>query len=570
MSLRTRVLILFVGFAVLPILLLGIGDYLQSIQALRAVIEARSEALASQTARDVEREYMEARAALRAVGEVLALGGAADSALEAGLPDGVTFDSVRVRAADGATRTVRADGTPEYPACGTPEPVVIRVALPDPAVETVEGYTTVVAVAARAPAMTARLGREGFTRIVDGATERVLLDSNCLHAALTEADSGGGDGVDGGPSAPPDETFTTSTAEVAGPGWQIAVHSSDAEFFAPFRTSRLLYVGLVLLVLVLAAAVFLALTQSSFRSLRALTAAADEVELGNMRPWIPPPGDDDVGRLALAFRKMTDRLEDSLRRSEVNQKLAAVGELASYLSHEIRNPLSSIRLGLQTLHRDLSAGFIPPDASRIIEIALNEVKRLDGVVRTVLEVGRDPHQRNGDATCDAHATITEAVDVILPRARAREIAIEFEPRAEHSIVVGEPEGLRSVWINLIVNALDAVQDQEDGRIRITTSAGGDGRELHVRVADNGPGVPAYAVDSIFEPFFTTKEKGNGIGLATASRTLEAAGGSITYEPLAAGAGAVFMVRLRRADVAQPTDRHPNQHEEPALPSRGAA
>jgi signal transduction histidine kinase len=570
-SLRTRIVILFIGFAGLPIILLGFGDYFQSIDALGEVIEARSAALASETARELEREHAEARADLREVGELLALSSLPDSVVT-GLPAAARFDSIRVATGTGSSRVlVRAGGVAASPPCGGPgDPVRVELVGPAAGIERIVGFTSVTDLATAVPPMSSRLGHDGHTRIVGESSGRVLFDSRCLHGDSEESAL---DADPGGPPAAgpePGSQWIISNARVEALGWIIAVHSSEEEFLVPFRRSRLLYIGLVLLLLTVAAAAFALLARGSFRSLRALTAAADQVELGNMRPWIPPPGDDDIGRLAVAFRKMTDRLDESLRQNEINQKLAAVGELASYLSHEIRNPLSSIKLSLQTLHRDLSAGFIPPDASRIIQIALNEVKRLDGVVRTILEVGREPRQVDADSTCDAHSTITDAVEVIMPRARAKEVDLDFLPLADRHVVVGEPEGLRSVWINLIVNALDAVEDQENGVIRISTRIGAGGDELHVRVADNGPGVPASAVDSIFEPFFTTKEEGNGIGLATASRTLQAAGGSIAYEPLVAGAGAVFVVRLKLADAGDARVSEPGEQQEPTLVSRGAA
>jgi signal transduction histidine kinase len=323
------------------------------------------------------------------------------------------------------------------------------------------------------------------------------------------------------------------------------VNTSLAEFIVPFGRARLLYKGLVLLVLVVAAGAVLLLVQNSFRSLQAVTAAADQIEVGNMRPWLPPPGDDEVGRLSLALRRMTERLDTSIQQAESSQKLAAVGEVATYLSHEIRNPLSSIRLSLQSLHRDLSAGFIPNDSARIIHIALGEVKRLDGVVRAVLEMGRPAGAPDG-RTCRVHQTLEDALDVLRPKVRAQGIELEYVPRANRDLVHGDGAGLRSVVINLVVNAIDVLEGQPDGRIRISTWSGGQG-ELHIRLADNGPGVPPDIAESIFEPFFTTKARGNGIGLPTALRTVQPWGGTISLENVAAGSGAVFVVKLRLAE-----------------------
>lgn len=559
MSLRVRIPILFIGFAVLP-LLLGVGDYLQSVQALRAVIDARRESLAGQTARDVERGYLEARGSLLELGERLA-SEPGRGELTAPAP----FDTARLIGASG-TRVLTPTRARERTAgCFAPEHITLRVEGPPGSdVRAVEG-TLDLGVFATSTTLGARLGHDGFTRILDRSTGEILYQSSCLGADAGEA----GPVAAGAPVPAPDDAWRSSAVELSDPGWSVVVYSNDEEFVAAFRRSRLLYVGVVLLIIIATAGIFSVLSQGSLRSLRSLTRAAEEVQLGNLRPWLPPPGVDEVGRLALAFRKMTDRLNESIRQSELNQKLAAVGELASYLSHEIRNPLSSIRLGLQTLHRDLSAGFIPPDASRIIEISLNEVKRLDGVVRTVLEVGRDRGPVDEKTTCDVHATISAAVDVIMPKVRSRNVELDFRPMAANATVIGDPEALRGTWLNLIVNALDALEGQENGRIRISTHQDSEA-ELRVRIADNGGGVPPHAVDSIFEPFFTTKDHGNGIGLATALGTVKAAGGSISYDEEASLDGAVFVVRLRLAKSVPGDERAEMKQLKPASPIRGAA
>jgi signal transduction histidine kinase len=546
LSLRAQILLLFLGFSVLPVVFLGAGDYYQSVEALRAVIEARGDALSEQAAREVEAAHTRAGAALLAATRIPDAEGAlgpfaridpVDPASRS-LPTGACVDA-------GQTLPVRLEIT------GTTGPYAGR---------TVEGALPVETLMAWAPTLRTRLGKEGFAQVLDRETGRLLFDSRCTgNAALppdapptaaprvSEGAAGLGDARGWHVSIRYDEggREVFSSISAAGPAWAVAVHMTADEFIAPFRQARLVYLGLVLLVMSIAAGAFVLLAQGAFRSLRSVTAAADQLELGNMRPWLPPPGDDEVGRLSLAFHRMTDRLEESVRRAELSQKLAAVGELATYLSHEIRNPLSSIRLSLQSLHRDLSAGFIPPDSTRVIEIALNEVKRLDGVVRAVLEMGR-PEGPSEGLTCAVHGTLEETLDVLRPKARALGIELVFAPRAERDVVRGDANGLRSVVINLVINAIDVLDGRNDGRIRISTWSGVTG-ELHVRVADNGPGVPEDVAASIFEPFFTTKTRGNGIGLPTALRTVQPWGGTIVHEPVVAGSGAVFVVKLKLAE-----------------------
>jgi signal transduction histidine kinase len=538
-SLRARILLLFVGFSVLPVVFLVAGDYFHSVQTLRVVLEARGSAVAEQTARELEAAHTRASAALVA--------------------------AMRLPAADGpvgpfaAVRPAPGNGADVDP-CGPAVPVHLRRRSDDGAIQRVVADLPAETLLAWAPGLLTRLGKEGFTQVLERGTGRLLFDSRCLAAAgagtspavfsassevsATAAQLGNRLGWSATVRDRTDLGEDVVSLSAAGPAWVVAVHTNAAEYVGPFRQARVFYLVLVLLVLGIAAGAFLLLAGGSFRSLRLVTAAADQIELGNLRPWLPPPGDDEVGRLSLAFRRMTDRLEASLRRAELSQKLAAVGELATYLSHEIRNPLSSIRLGLQSLHRDLKLGYIPPDAPRVMELALAEVNRLDGVVRAVLEMGRPAAPADG-RTCHAHAALEQTLEVLRPKLKARGVDLEYSPRASRDLVEAEPEGLRSVVINLVVNALDALDGHGDGRIRISTWSG-NGDELHIRIADNGSGVTPDVAAQIFEPFFTTKARGNGIGLPTALRTVQAWGGTIVYEPVAAGSGAVFVVKLKQA------------------------
>jgi signal transduction histidine kinase len=544
LSLRAQILLLFLGFSVLPVVFLGAGDYYQSVDALRAIIGARGDALAEQSARELESAYT------RAATEFLGAGVDPDGKLGPFASIAVVDPAVRGQPVGGCDAE---DGT-------VPVRLGVAPARGSHGGGTVAGALPVETLLTWAPTLRAQMGKDGFSQVLDRETGRLLFDSRCAgFTALPQADSPTpapvvsaaasdlGNGAAGHVSVRYDDAGRNMLSAIvaAGPAWAVAVHVSEDEFIEPFRQARLLYLGLVLLVMSLAAGAFVLLAQGAFRSLRSVTEAADQIELGNMRPWLPPPGDDEVGRLALAFHRMTDRLEESVRRAELNQKLAAVGELATYLSHEIRNPLSSIRLSLQSLHRDLAAGFIPLDSPRVIEIALNEVKRLDGVVRAVLEMGR-PEGADNNRTCPVHNTLDDTLDVLRPKLRALGIELVYAPRAVRDVVNGDANGLRSVMINLVVNSIDVLEGRNDARIRVSTWSG-EGGELHIRVADNGPGIPDDVVGSIFEPFFTTKTRGNGIGLPTALRTVQPWGGTIVHEPVAAGSGAVFVVKLKLAD-----------------------
>jgi signal transduction histidine kinase len=280
------------------------------------------------------------------------------------------------------------------------------------------------------------------------------------------------------------------------------------------------------------------------RRLATISAAADAIGHGNFDVWLPPPTGDEIGRVSLALGRMTERLSSSLRQIEVSRSMAAVGELSTYLSHEIRNPLSSIRLNLQMLRRDLRTGTVPEDGEQLVGLCLSELERLDDVVRTVLEVGRAG--RTAAGSCDAHAVIGETLRVMRRKITERGVKVHAYLHAERSGVVMDSAALRGIIMNLVLNGIDALAGQTGGTLEVSTRLldGATGARLEVRVGDNGPGVPAHLRERIFDPFFTTKANGHGIGLPTALRAVQECGGSIRHEPSSTwGTGAQFVIEL---------------------------
>jgi signal transduction histidine kinase len=262
---------------------------------------------------------------------------------------------------------------------------------------------------------------------------------------------------------------------------------------------------------------------------------------------------------------MTERLSSSLRQVEVSRSMAAVGELATYLSHEIRNPLSSIRLNLQMLRRDLKHGSVPDDGEQLVGLCLSELQRLDDVVRTVLEVGRPGSPSSG--ACDAHGVIRETLRMMERALADRDIRVLSKLYASRAKVSMDAAALRSVVMNLLLNSRDALADRGAPCINVSTrvldGAGTDPR-FELRVSDNGPGIPAHLIARIFDPFFTTKTTGNGVGLPTAMRAVQECGGVIRYQPADDWvAGAEFVIELPLADSGAKEDR-------PAEPGPAAA
>jgi signal transduction histidine kinase len=335
---------------------------------------------------------------------------------------------------------------------------------------------------------------------------------------------------------------------LASPDWTVVSSASLDEFAPPFARTRLINMAVVLAAAAAVGAAFLVTTRRMTRSLADLTTAADEVASGNFSPRLPPPGSDEVGKLSTAFGLMVSEVQEMLRRVRESRHMAVIGQFASQLSHEIRNPLTSIKLNLQSLERDVAAKRIPEDSARPVDICLREVTRLDRVVRGVLSVARTrPAVRERGSVHDA---VQGALEVLWPQLEAQGVAVVRDLSAARDVVLCDAEQLKGVFLNLFLNGAEAMP--QGGTLRVLTETAADGevgkQVIRVRVADEGQGVPFDLREKIFEPFFTTKGEGTGFGLTLAQHAVEEHEGMLRLEDGGASAGAVFVVELPLAET----------------------
>ncbi len=235
------------------------------------------------------------------------------------------------------------------------------------------------------------------------------------------------------------------------------------------------------------------------------------------------------------------RLERELAERE---RLAALGQMAASISHNLKNPLGSIKtiLQVQIESRDLPENFRAEN-----KMVLDEINRLSAKLNQLLQFSRPAVLGQSKNTrCDAAEVLRDAVEILRPEADRRGIAIELRPEvplqpspSSNSPAISR-ESLNDILSNLLVNALDAAS--EGGRVRLQ-AAQSDG-ECVITVEDDGPGIPPDAREKILQPFFTTKSQGTGLGLAIVARRVAEAGGQLDWQsPIANARGARFHVRL---------------------------
>ncbi|WP_076790341.1 nitrogen regulation protein NR(II) [Chlorobium sp. KB01] len=224
-------------------------------------------------------------------------------------------------------------------------------------------------------------------------------------------------------------------------------------------------------------------------------------------------------------------IEEQLRRAE---KLSTLGEMASVLAHEIRNPLSSIRGTAEILRDD----YLPDNPKHeFIDIQIRETERLNRVVEEFLHMARQ--QPMAMKPCRVQDELETIVTLVMNDARKRQVALQLQPNAVAMIVMADSEKLRQAFLNIIINALQATP--EGGRITISTALD-QHAFCEIRFCDSGPGIEKAVLDRIFEPFFTTKPDGTGLGLAITKNIIENHKGTLLVES-EAGNGTTVTIRL---------------------------
>jgi signal transduction histidine kinase len=258
------------------------------------------------------------------------------------------------------------------------------------------------------------------------------------------------------------------------------------------------------------------LTRRLTRSLVTLVAAADAVARGDLDRNVSISTNDEVGRLASSFNAMTESLRRTLAELSQQQAVAAVGEFASGLAHEIRNPLTAMRLNLQVMQERLQ----DDDAVHmLVDDTLRDVNRLDHTVASALRMARTGQMQMADV--DISEIVDAAVRSVVPQAALRSVTIAAD-RGNGVRALGNAPSLEQVVLNLLLNAVEASPD--GARVDLVVTS--DSESVMVEVRDQGPGFSTGSYSKAFQPFYSTKPEGTGLGLAVVRRIVGAHGGRV--------------------------------------------
>jgi signal transduction histidine kinase len=320
------------------------------------------------------------------------------------------------------------------------------------------------------------------------------------------------------------------------------------------------------------------------KPLEVLAAAMRDVEAGDLSRRISVDTLDEVGRLSQGFNRMLERLsqadaqirafnqrlaaeiekathdlsEKNLALGQLNRllndmrlenaskvRLATLGQLAAQLAHEIGTPLSSVSGHVQLALRERD---LPAPLRDRLDVSAREIERISKIVRDYLDSTR-PLEPERQPTA-VPRLLAEAVDVVRGGAPDKRATVTTRVDPNVGELVTDPGLLRQIVLNLVSNALDAVD--RDGKVEVAARSAGD--DVLITVRDTGHGIAPDDLRRIFEPFYTTKGrgKGTGLGLAICRQLTAALGGSISVESTP-GTGSIFSVRLPRSGPPVPAN-----------------
>jgi len=245
-------------------------------------------------------------------------------------------------------------------------------------------------------------------------------------------------------------------------------------------------------------------------------------------------------RAGAIIREQVETLAATRARLAQSEKLAALGQLASTIAHEVRNPLAVMRSAAQGMAEEAADG---TETARACRFIIEEIDRLTNVVGSLLAFAKPPVLDLRPVAVDDlfERTLQLAHDEMA----AKRVRVQRRTSGPLPVLRADPDLLCQVLLDLVSNATEAVP--EGGEVTLEAAGGGDGGVV-LRVADSGPGVPAGLRERVFEPFFTTRTRGTGLGLAVARQLVEAHGGTIAVGERPGG-GACFTLSVPAAGRA---------------------
>ena len=306
-----------------------------------------------------------------------------------------------------------------------------------------------------------------------------------------------------------------------------------------------------LIVLILGVLLAFVLISNILEPIRSLVEESDEKSMSEK-------SDNEVKALSRRVRGLIEdidqthsELEKSRETLLQSEKLALVGKLAASMAHSVRNPLTSVKMRLFSLDRTLDLSVTQKEDFDVIS---DEIRHIDTIVQNFLEFSRPPKLKMQKVS--PSEVVDTTLQMLKHRLESYDVEIRLDRKQPLPEILADPEQLKEVLVNLLVNAYEAMERRgtiEIQEAQIETESGG--REIMIRLTDNGPGIPDAIKDKVFQPFYSTKEEGTGLGLSICARIVEEHGGTLELTSTE-GEGTTFTIKI---PVMESNFEHDSDH-----------
>lgn len=307
----------------------------------------------------------------------------------------------------------------------------------------------------------------------------------------------------------------------------LTLNTEDFSVFLKASAIRRIVAASIVFAIGILLAIFLARRYTT--PIEELVTAAQKVAMGDLNQELHSNRKDEIGELSRSFNYMVEKLREERKLMEKLRKaehLAAVGQFARNIAHEIKNPLNFINLSIDHM-REAARPDNTESAEKFESLILNmksEIQRVSRFAESFLEYGR-PFELNLRRT-GIGEVLSEIIELVEVKAIQSKILIKKEYKILPELLI-DPDFTKTCIYNIIINAFEAMPN--GGVITINTSKSDS--KFHLSVEDTGIGIPQDKLSKIFEPFFTTKSKGLGLGLAFTKRIIEDHNGKVTFESI---------------------------------------
>ncbi|NPV82646.1 MAG: HAMP domain-containing protein [Candidatus Aminicenantes bacterium] len=316
------------------------------------------------------------------------------------------------------------------------------------------------------------------------------------------------------------------------------------DVFRRVQRTRLVLLGFGLAAFLLTVLGANLLARRITRPIKNLVEGTRRISRGDFSYRIPVISSDEIGGLTRSFNQMAEELlrareqmEEANRRLLQAEKLASIGRLSATIAHEIRNPLTSVKLNIQKLAEISTLDELEREHLSIAQAGIEQIEKF---IKDLLSYTRASSlQKDYFSLAEV---LDESLKLLQPSLKEKEVVVEKDYQPDLPPAYVDADRLRQVFLNVLRNAYEAVD--RGGRIEISLRMNREEDRpcFEVRISDDGCGIPEKDRENIFEPFFTTKSSGAGLGLANARRILDQHGGTIRVVDKE-GRGSCFLITL---------------------------